>query len=202
MIFCFIHITGLLVLLLTSLPVALENGAGLGGCIAALILIGLGTGGIKANVSPLIADQYIRRKMAVQTTAKGERVIISPAATIQRSYTIFYGCINAGCLSMLATPYLERDVGFWTAYLMCTLVFFIGIGILVFGRKKYVHKPPTESIITDAFRIIWVMVKNRNMDAPKQATKAKTGEPWGPHFVDEVKRALVACKVFTFFPLF
>lgn len=197
-----VYICGLLILLLTSLPVSLQNGAGLGGFIAAIILIGLGTGGIKANVSPLIADQYTRRRMAVHTTAKGQRVIISPATTIQRIYTVFYGCINLGCLCMLATPYMERDVGFWSAYLMCTLVFFVGTGILIYGRTKYVHKPPNGTIITDAFRIIWIMIKNRNMDAPKQATQPATGEPWDPHFVEEVKRALVGCKVFTFFPIF
>jgi POT family proton-dependent oligopeptide transporter len=49
---------GLLILLLTSLPVSLEHGAGLGGFIAAILVIGVGTGGIKSNVSPLIADQY------------------------------------------------------------------------------------------------------------------------------------------------
>ena len=67
---------GLLILLLTSLPVSLEHGAGLGGFIAAILVIGVGTGGIKSNVSPLIADQYQRKKMAIKTIAKtGERVI-------------------------------------------------------------------------------------------------------------------------------
>ncbi|KAL1955894.1 hypothetical protein VTO42DRAFT_7967 [Malbranchea cinnamomea] len=202
LVFCITYIIGLLILLLTSLPVSLEHGAGLGGFIAAIIIIGLGTGGIKANVSPLIADQYTRRRMAVHTTSKGERVIISPAVTIQRIYMVFYGCINLGCLCMLATPYMERDVGFWSAYLMCTCVFVVGTAILIYGRKLYVIKPPTGSIITDAFRIVWIMVKERNMDAPKQHIRPSTGQPWDAHFVEEVKRALVACKVFTFMPIF
>jgi uncharacterized RDD family membrane protein YckC len=39
----------------TSLPIAIENGAALGGYVAAIIVIGIGTGGIKSNiaVSPL-----------------------------------------------------------------------------------------------------------------------------------------------------
>jgi POT family proton-dependent oligopeptide transporter len=99
---------GLLILLLTSLPVSLEHGAGLGGFIAAILVIGVGTGGIKSNVSPLIADQYQRKKMAIKTIAKtGERVIIDPAVTIQRIYLVFYCCINVGALSLLATPYME-----------------------------------------------------------------------------------------------
>ncbi|KAK2748782.1 hypothetical protein FQN57_000363 [Myotisia sp. PD_48] len=205
--FCCTYALGLLILLFTSLPIALQNGAGLGGFVVAVIVIGLGTGGIKANVAPLIAEQYTRRSMAMHTDAKGNRVILDPAVTIQRIYMVFYACINVGCLAMLATPFMERDVGYWSAYLMCTVVFFIGTGILVLGRKRYVVRPPTGSIITDAFKSIWIMIKNRNMDAPKpshQASLAGGGikVPWDDHFVEEVKRALVACKVFTFFPIF
>jgi POT family proton-dependent oligopeptide transporter len=34
----------------TSLPIAIENGAALGGYVAAIIVIGFGTGGIKSNM--------------------------------------------------------------------------------------------------------------------------------------------------------
>ncbi|KMU77334.1 peptide transport protein PTR2 [Coccidioides immitis RMSCC 3703] len=120
---------------------------------------------------------------------------------------IFYACINVGCLAMLATPFLERDVGFWSAYLMCTIVFFIGTLVLILGRKRYIVKPPHGTIITDAFKAIWMMIKARNMDAPKPSYQADlanggTNVTWDDHFIEEVKRALVACKVFTFFPIF
>ncbi|RAL61380.1 hypothetical protein DID88_009514 [Monilinia fructigena] len=49
--FAIVYMVGLLVLVLTSLPIALQSGAGLGGFIAAILIIGVGTGGIKANVS-------------------------------------------------------------------------------------------------------------------------------------------------------
>ena len=79
-----IYIIGLLVLFLTSLPVSIEHGASLGGLIAAMIIIGLGTGGIKSNVSPLIAEQYRGTKPFVRTLKNGRRVIVDPAVTIQR----------------------------------------------------------------------------------------------------------------------
>src|SRR5881398_1956440 len=120
----------LLILVLTSLPVALENGAGMGGFIAAILIIGIGTGGIKSNVSPLIADQYTRKKMAIKTLPTGERVIIDPAVTIQQIYMIFYCCINIGALSLLATPYMERDIGFWSAFLLCLCMFVVGLSVL------------------------------------------------------------------------
>lgn len=127
--FAVVYMIGLLVLVLTSLPVSLQNGAGLGGYIAAILIIGVGTGGIKSNVSPLIADQYTRKRMAIKVLETGERVIVDPAVTIQRIYLIFYWCINIGSLSLLATPYMERDVGFWSAYLMCLCVFMVGNGL-------------------------------------------------------------------------
>ncbi|KAK2806130.1 hypothetical protein FQN51_008084 [Onygenales sp. PD_10] len=205
-VFCIVYLVGLLILLLTSIPVALEHGAGLGGFIASIIVIGIGTGGIKSNVAPLIADQYTRKKMAIKTTAKGERVVIDPALTIQRIYMIFYACINVGSLSLLATPYMERDVGFWSAYLLAFGVFIVGTAVLVLGRKFYIVRPPTGSIITNAFRAVWIMVKNRNMDAPKPSYQSEHGAqrqmPWDDHFVDELKRALVACQVFAFYPIY
>ncbi|GFF42687.1 peptide transporter PTR2 [Aspergillus udagawae] len=205
--FCGVYLVGLLILVCTSIPTALEHGAGLGGFIVAILVIGLGTGGIKSNVAPLIADQYKRKKMAVSTTKKGERVIIDPALTIQRIYMIFYGCINLGSLSLLATPYMERDIGFWSGYLLCLCMFACGTLVLIVGRKYYVVRPPQGSIITDAFKAIGIMIANRNMDAPKPTWQAANGGnrpnlPWDDHFIDELKRALVACRVFCFFPIY
>lgn len=207
LIFCFVYIVGLLILTLTSLPVALSHGAGLGGFIAAILIIGLGTGGIKSNVAPLIADQYKRRRMVVKTDEKtGERIIIDPAITIQRIYMVFYFCINLGSLSLLATPYMERDIHFWAAYLLCLCMFLVGTLTLVLGRKVYVVRPPQGSIITDCFRCIFMMIKNRKLDAAKPSYQAAMGNsvtlPWSDHFVEEVKRSLVAMKVFAFYPIY
>ncbi|GAM40037.1 integral membrane peptide transporter [Talaromyces pinophilus] len=204
--FCAVYLVGLFILLFTSLPVSLEHGAGLGGFVASIIVIGLGTGGIKSNVAPLIADQYTRKKMAVKTNKDGERVIIDPAVTVQRIYMIFYGCINLGSLSGLATPYMERDVGFWSAYLLCTCMFAVGTAVLIIGRKYYVVRAPQGSVITDAFKVMGMMIKHFNMDAAKPSWQAEHGGNsnlrWDDHFVDEVKRALIACQVFCFYPIY
>ncbi|KAF2835277.1 putative MFS peptide transporter Ptr2 [Patellaria atrata CBS 101060] len=205
-IFCGVYIVGLLILTITSIPSLLERGSGTGGFIASILIIGIGTGGIKSNVAPLIADQYKRRQMAISTLESGERIILDPAITIQRIYMIFYFCINVGSLSLLATPYMERDVGFWSAYLLGLCMFLCGFVVLVFGRKYYVVRPPQGSVITDAFRIIWQMIKRRDMNAAKPSYQREHGLPvterWNDHFVDEVKRALIACKVFTLYPIF
>ncbi|KAF4630054.1 hypothetical protein G7Y89_g8089 [Cudoniella acicularis] len=202
-----VYLVGLLILWVTALPTSLENGAGLGGFIAAILIIGIGTGGIKSNVSPLIADQYTRKRMAVKTLKTGERIILDPAVTIQRIYMVFYVCINIGALSLLATPYMERDVGFWSAYLMCFCMFFIGMAVVLLGKKYYIVRPPKGSIITNAFKAIGIMIKHRNMNAPKPSYQEEFGRPgqnlsWDDLFIDELKRALVACRVFVFYPIY
>ncbi|CAD6447301.1 18466f3b-73ad-4fcf-8272-7ef0a4ee24b0 [Sclerotinia trifoliorum] len=204
--FAIVYMVGLLVLVLTSLPISLENGAGLGGFIAAILIIGVGTGGIKSNVSPLIADQYTRKRMAIKVLENGERVIIDPTVTVQRIYLIFYWCINIGALSLLATPYMERDIGFWSAFLLCLCVFLVGFATLLLGRKRYVVRPPKGTVITDAFKVIGTMIKYRKLDAAKPSYQTANGIPqstqWNDQFVEEVKRALIACRVFVFYPIY
>lgn len=58
---CFIYMFGLLVLVLTSIPQSINAGVALPGLIIAIIILGIGTGGVKSNVSPLMADQYTRK---------------------------------------------------------------------------------------------------------------------------------------------
>ena len=82
--FSLVYIVGLIILFLTSLPIAIEHGAALGGLIVAMIVIGLGTGGIKSNVSPLIAEQYQGTRPTIRVLKSGERVIVDPAVTIQK----------------------------------------------------------------------------------------------------------------------
>ncbi|WPH02450.1 POT family protein [Acrodontium crateriforme] len=204
--FCGVYWVGLALLWTTSLPAAVAHGAGLPGYIVSIIIIGFGTGGIKSNIAPLIADQYQRRTMAIRTEASGERVIIDPAITYQRIYMIFYWAINLGSLSLIATPFMEKYKGFWTAYLLCFCAFNVGIVILIALQKKYVVRPPQGSVITDAFKAIGLMIAGRTTEAAKPSWRAANGKtkqvPWNDHFVDELKRALRACKVFAFYPFF
>ncbi|KKY35748.1 putative peptide transporter ptr2-a [Diaporthe ampelina] len=188
-----IYIIGNLILFLTSLPVAIENGAALGGLIAAMIVIGLGTGGIKSNVSPLIAEQYDNTVPFVKTLKSGERVIVDPATTITRIYMIFYMMINIGSLSSIATTELEANIGFWAAHLLPFLMFLVGIAVLVAGKSKYKLRPPQGSVISKAFKVMWIAITHKgNYDGAKPeyheelCTGRKYDITWNGLFVEEM----------------
>jgi POT family proton-dependent oligopeptide transporter len=71
----------------------------------------------------LVGEQYRSRPAHIKVLKSGERVIVTPQATYQRIFNMFYWGINIGSLSAIATTELEKNVGFWAAYLLPTLMF-------------------------------------------------------------------------------
>ena len=120
---------------------------------------------------------------------------------------VFYMCINVGSLSAVATTSLELHVGFWAAYLLPLIMFGVGFFILVSGKRRYVIRPPQGGVIGNCFKAIWIALKNRgDIDKAKPSFQEQLGRgsqtPWDDAFIDELKTALVACKVFLAFPIF
>ncbi|KAJ0381964.1 hypothetical protein COL922a_013496, partial [Colletotrichum nupharicola] len=83
---CSVYTIGLIVLVATSTPQSITSGAGFGGLIAAMITTGLGKGGIKANVTPMCAEQYQNSHPVVKTLKSGEEVLVDPELTVQRLF--------------------------------------------------------------------------------------------------------------------
>lgn len=194
-VFTVVDMVGITILFATSFESVSVTGS-LAGFIIGIILIGLGSGGIKSSVSPLIAEQIDLGSLRIGVDKKGNRVVIDPNITVETVFMLFYLCINVGSLSLIATTSLELHVGFWAAYLLPLCFFFVGVAALVFGRHKYVKKEPTRSVIQNAFKITFIGIKNWDLDAAKNRIN------WSNKFVDEVGVALKACKVFVFFPIY
>lgn len=101
---------------------------------------------------------------------------------------------------------MERYTGFWSAFLLCLCMFMVGITVLILGRKQYVNRPPSGAVVADAFKAIGLMIRHRNMDAAKPSWRAEhnISKPvhWDDLFIDELKRALIGCKVFTIYPIY
>ena len=120
---------------------------------------------------------------------------MDPAVTAQRIYMYFYFAINLGSFGGIATVALEHTVGFWAAYLLPLCAFFVAFGVLVWGRKKYIVRRPDSTVILDSFKAMGIAARNGwKLDAAKPSRRPNV--KWDDQFIDELKRALVACKVF------
>ncbi|KAI9322913.1 peptide transporter PTR2-A [Dichotomocladium elegans] len=209
-----IYMLGLIIITATSAPSSLETAA-LPGFVVSILIIGLGTGGIKANVSTLVAEQYQNKTPFVRTLKNGERVLVTPQATYQRIFSTFYWSINIGGMSAIATTTMEKNIGFWAAYLLPTCMFIPCLAIVILGRKKYVEVPPRGSVVLEAIKCIYYNAEINGpfsgldkLDAVKPSQLAQThpkwaaGATWDDTFVDELRRCLRACIVFCWYPIF
>lgn len=156
-------LVGHIILIVSALPPVIKNPDG---AIAAfsvgLVIMGMGTGGFKPNISPLIAEQYQETKMYVKTLPSGERVIIDPTATVSRVMMYFYMMINIGSLTgQIGMVYAEKYVGFWLSYMLPTVMFCLCPLIMVFFRKYYVLRPPTGSVLAKSLQIWGFAMKGR-----------------------------------------
>ncbi|OCK78332.1 MFS peptide transporter-like protein Ptr2 [Lepidopterella palustris CBS 459.81] len=190
--------------------------------IIGLIIMGIGTGGFKPNISPLVAEQIPRQTMHVKELKTGERVIVDPAVTTARVYNWFYLFINIGALvGQVGMSYAERYVGFYLSFLIPTVCFITTFPVLWFCRKYYNRRAPEGSVLGPAIKILWTATKGRWHLNPVASYKhMNDGTFWdsvkpssfGPNkpkwmtfddaWVDEVARGWSACSVFLWYPLY
>ncbi|KZV84008.1 PTR2-domain-containing protein [Exidia glandulosa HHB12029] len=68
-----IAIIGHILLIMSAIPPVIVHPHGALGCfIIAIIIMGLGTGGFKSNISPLVAEQYRRHKVSIRTLSPSQ----------------------------------------------------------------------------------------------------------------------------------
>ncbi|CAK7270214.1 hypothetical protein SEPCBS57363_003992 [Sporothrix epigloea] len=226
-----VDICGHVVLLLSGLPPLLQKeppAGSLTALVVGMLLIGIGTGGFKPNVNPLIVEQVSSRpggsRMYVRTIPEtGERVIVDPAVTASRIYHYFYMVINIGALcGQTGMVYAEKYVGFWLAFLLPTVLLGLCPLIVWWGRRRYVRMAPAGSVLHKAVRLFmlanrgrwsWSPVKTYKQlhdgtfwETVKPSTMAPADRPAWMTFDDawaaEVARGFKACAVFLWMPFF
>ncbi|OJZ83582.1 hypothetical protein ASPFODRAFT_35061 [Aspergillus luchuensis CBS 106.47] len=162
---------GLAILVLSSLPAVRETVISLPGLLLSLFLIGVGTGGIKANVSPLLAEQCTSPGQVIRLLKSGETVIIDREFTVQRVFATYFLFINAGCLAALASVEIEQSYGFSAAFAIPMTVFIIGFIALMTSKDQYNSSAPDGSIIPNVLHPLWITIKH------KAATMQTHGTP-------------------------
>ncbi|KAI1536634.1 PTR2 Dipeptide tripeptide permease [Pyrenophora tritici-repentis] len=209
---CGVYIVGLVILVATSTPVGVSSGAGFGGLVAAMTVIGLGTGSIKANVTPMCAEQYKPDAAYTKKLATGEWVIVDPELTVERMFNWFYWAVNVGALSPLITVNVEAHVGFWVAYLIPLVVIVIGATVFILSSRLFIKTPPHGSAVIDAVRIVTIAIKEGGFEKAKpsaleaQGTLSRHRFAQSPNYTDksvkEAQSGITACKFFLFLPLY
>lgn len=217
----FIALIGHVILIVSAVPGVIEKPDNAMACfVIGMIVTGFGTGLFKPNISPLVAEQYRKRKLFIRTLESGERVIVDPPYTISRMYMYFYFFINVGALvGQITMVYAEKYVGFWLSYTLPTVVFLLCPIVLYLGRNRYHKSPPEGSVLATALKIFFFAARGRwslnpirlwrNFNTPDFWEGAKPSRVADkPHWmtfddvwVDEVKRGLKACSVFLWYPV-
>lgn len=145
-----LYVVGTVVLTLTTYnypsAYALNTSHKEGFLAVSLILISIGTGGIKANVSPMGADQ----------------VEEEGAEMVQKFFDWFYWFIQIGAfLAYSVVAYVQQEVSFFYGYLITAVSMALATILLLLGRNHYIVHPPKGSCLADTFRIIARGVKTK-----------------------------------------
>ncbi|PVI05442.1 PTR2-domain-containing protein [Periconia macrospinosa] len=221
-----IAIIGHIVLIFSAIPqVIVRPNVAMGVFALGLLIMGVGTGGFKSNISPLIAEQYKDQKAYVRVNKRGQKEIVDPASTTARIYLYFYLLINMGSLTgSVAMVYSEHFVGFWLSFTLPTICYLVCPAVLIWFKKSYTLTPPTGSVMGKAWKLIRFAFKGKGSwnprtfaknvrdpnfwnDAKPSVIRARGEEPpewmtFDDEWVDEVRRGVVACKVFLWYPLY
>ncbi|XP_067054756.1 solute carrier family 15 member 4-like [Acropora muricata] len=104
-----------------------------------LILIAIGTGGIKANVSPMGADQVEH---------EGPEMV-------QKFFDWFYWFIQIGAiLAFTVVAYIQQIFSFFNGYLITVISMNLATILLLVGRNYYIIPSPEGSYTVDIIKII------------------------------------------------
>ncbi|KAE8352492.1 POT family-domain-containing protein [Aspergillus coremiiformis] len=181
--------------------------------IIALLVLALGAGIFKPNIAPTILDQHRVKKPYTKVLKSGEKVIVDPELTTSRTMLIFYGVVNIGSFYMLATTYSEKYVGYWLAFLLAGIIYFLLPIVLALAYKKTYRQPPSgTSDLSKAVKIVSMALRRNKFrvwrknffDAARPSVLAAEGihVEWTDKLVDDVRRTLVATEVFFYFPIY
>ncbi|RFU35192.1 hypothetical protein B7463_g1095, partial [Scytalidium lignicola] len=175
-------------------PVITKPHSSLGTFIVGLIIMGVGTGSFKPNISPLIVEQIPLSRMVVSTLPSGQRVIIDPSITASRIYHYFYLVINIGALTgQIGMVYSEK---YRTPPQGSVLGKAMRIWLRGFKGRLSLNPVASWRHLNDG--TFWEISKPSNVAPSERPSWMTFDDSW----VDEVRRGFAACSVFCWYPLY
>ncbi|XP_072253659.1 solute carrier family 15 member 2 [Leuresthes tenuis] len=162
-----------------------------------LILIALGTGGIKPCVAAFGGDQFDEDQIS-------ER---------QKFFSIFYMSINAGSLlSTLITPILRGDVQcfggdcYALAFGVPAILMIVALVVFIAGSSMYKRDPPQGNILLKVCNCIGFAIKNRwnrsKNDHQREHWLDWAEEKYSKRLIQEIKMVLRVLVLYIPLPMF
>ncbi|XP_045463316.1 peptide transporter family 1-like isoform X2 [Harmonia axyridis] len=164
--------------------------------IFGLILIAIGTGGIKPCVSAFGGDQF---------------VLPEQATLLAMFFSLFYFSINAGSLlSTFLTPVLREDVHCFgnsscypLAFGVPGILMIVAIAIFGLGKPLYKIKQPEGNIVLKVVKCVGNALKTKAAsDEKKEHWLDHSSKKYGQHFVDDIKATLKVLLLYLPLPIF
>ncbi|XP_063241004.1 peptide transporter family 1 isoform X2 [Bacillus rossius redtenbacheri] len=165
--------------------------------ILGLLLIALGTGGIKPCVSAFGGDQFLLPQQERQ---------------LQTFFSLFYFSINSGSLiSTFLTPILRQDVKcldqdscYPLAFGVPALLMVVSLVIFVVGKPFYTIKKPQGNIIVDVSKCIChaVAVKVKGKGQKRDHWLDHADDRYPQKLIEDIKATLRVLLLFVPLPFF
>jgi len=191
-----IYALGNIVVAVTAIPKILEA-VKLAGPMIGLLLIAIGTGGIKPCVSAFGGDQF----------EAGEE------EKLQSFFSIFYFAINVGSLtSMLVTPILRGDVSCFgfdcypLAFAVPAILMILSVMIFVSGSSLYKKCPPEGNVVVEVSKAVCFALKKRISNCGKGIKKEHWMDwaegKYDPVLISDIKALFKVLFMFIPLPVF
>ncbi|AWU74717.1 uncharacterized protein C5L36_0A12920 [Pichia kudriavzevii] len=206
-----------LLFVIAALPPVIAKGqAALAPTVLAILSLSVCTGFIKANLLPLMLDQYPYRTNVLRREPTGEVVYVDRDGSIGRLTMVFYWSINIGGFLQIATTYSAKRVGYWLAFLCPMLMYCIVVIAMLIIRPHLKQEIPQGSLLKKAILVMkecmkgnfikrlknkefWAYAYPSNME-----TRGVLAEKisWTEQEVKDYKSTFTQCLMFAYWVIF
>lgn len=223
MIGVWIGIVSHILFVIAAIPSVIAKGqAALAPTVLGILSLAVCTGFIKANLLPLMLDQYPYRANVLKKLPTGEIVYVDRDGSVQRLTLVFYWAINIGAFLQIATTYSARLVGYWLAFLCPALMYTFVLVSMLLIKPHLKQETPEGSLLKKALQVVRVCLSGnfitriRNKEFWSYAFPEKMAErgqiylnqknqtpiPWTQQEVKDYKSTFTQCLMFSFWVVF
>ncbi|KAI0533841.1 POT family protein [Xylaria digitata] len=192
-------------------PALLKAGQGVAPFLVSFFLLAIGAGIFKPNIAPTLIDQYQYQREYTKVLKSGEKVLVDPETTINHILLIFYGFVNVGAFISIAIVYIEKYRGFWLAYLVPGIIYFLLPLLLAAMYKRTIRKKPVGSDLTNFAKVTIAALKSSKGNIfsknlwhnVKPSTLAERGTvvSYSEKDVSDTQRTWDAVQIFLYLPI-